>query len=190
MNRTRHILFAGLFAALTATGAFIKIPFYPVPFTLQTFFTALAGLALPAEWAALSQMVYIVIGLSGIPVFSSGGGFGYILQPTFGYLIFLPLSAYTISKWTFRPGRRSMVKTLMIVMAGMLITLCGGALWLCFYFRYIVQKDISLFQIVYSGMIIFLPAMVIKALLAGFIWNALKRRYPNIGIENFKKITQ
>lgn len=177
MNRARYVIFAGLFTALTAIGAFIRIPFYPVPFTLQTFFTALAGLLLPAHWAVLSQVVYIFIGLLGMPVFSNGGGFGYVLQPTFGYLLFLPVSAYAISKWTSCFVAHTTVKVMIIVISGMLITLCGGALWLCFYFFYIVPTHISLVQIASLGIIIFLPSMIAKAFLATIIWRTLAGRY-------------
>ena len=75
-------------------GAFIKIPFLIVPFTLQTFFVLLSGNLLGARYGALSQALYIMIGLIGLPIFALGGGPGYIVQPTFGYLIAYPLGAF------------------------------------------------------------------------------------------------
>lgn len=85
----------GLFAALIAIGAFIKIVI-PVGadtmnLTLQWFFVLLAGLLLGSRRAAFSVAVYLVIGLLGIPIFARGGGPAYLLRPTFGFLLgFLP----------------------------------------------------------------------------------------------------
>lgn len=85
----RTMLFSAMFTALTAIGAFIKIPIppYPVPMTLQTAFIFLAGLLLPARAAFLSQAAYLLLGLIGIPIFTGGGGISYVMNPTFGYLL-------------------------------------------------------------------------------------------------------
>ncbi len=77
----------GLFTALIAVGAFIQIPFPLVPFTLQTLFVVMAALLLGPQYASLSVGLYLLLGLSGLPVFTKGGGPAYILQPTFGYLL-------------------------------------------------------------------------------------------------------
>ena len=55
--------------------------------TLQYLFTAMAGLLLGRRWGALSQAVYVLLGLVGLPIFTMGGGFGYVFQPTFGFLL-------------------------------------------------------------------------------------------------------
>ena len=71
---TKHIILCGLFAALIAAGAFIRIPIPVVPFTLQTLFTTLAGLLLGRKYGSISVGVYLAIGLMGIPVLTRGGG--------------------------------------------------------------------------------------------------------------------
>ena len=76
-----------LFTALTAIGAFIRIPTAWVSFTLQIFFTFLAGILLGPGWGALSQLIYVLLGLIGVPVFTEGGGFGYVFHFTFGFLL-------------------------------------------------------------------------------------------------------
>lgn len=104
MNRIkwtiRDLAFCGLFAALIAVGAFIKItiPVQPVPmhFTLQFFFVLLVGLLLGARRALASVSTYLIIGLCGIPVFASGGGPSYLLKPTFGFLIGFAVGAYLV----------------------------------------------------------------------------------------------
>ena len=77
----RSMVYASLFGALTAIGAFIVVPLQPVPFTLQTFFTALSGVILGGRTAALSQVVYLILGCMGLPVFAGGkAGLGIVLN--------------------------------------------------------------------------------------------------------------
>jgi biotin synthase len=89
-----EIAFCGLFAALIAVGAFIKIPGPIVPFTAQFLFVNLAGILLGKKGGALAVGVYIALGLIGIPIFAEGGGIGYVLNPKFGYLIGFFVGAY------------------------------------------------------------------------------------------------
>ena len=93
---TLSLVMIAMFAALTAIGAFIKVPLPVVPFTLQIVFVFLAGCLLGSRHGFQSQLVYIGIGLVGLPVFTQGGGITYVLQPTFGYLIGFALAALVI----------------------------------------------------------------------------------------------
>ena len=90
----RQALWIVGFAAATALAARVEIPNYPVPYTLQTLMVLLAGAVLGARNGALSQILYIAVGLIGLPVFS-GGGFGLarLLGPTGGYLLAFPVAA-------------------------------------------------------------------------------------------------
>nr|WP_317413295.1 biotin transporter BioY [uncultured Solibaculum sp.] len=93
-SKIKHLVLCALFVALIATGAFLKIPVPIVPFTLQYLFTMLAGLLLGPKWGFLSVCVYLLLGLVGLPVFAQGGGIGYVLQPSFGYLIGFAIGAW------------------------------------------------------------------------------------------------
>lgn len=86
------IVYASLFAALTAAGAFIAIPIGPVPIVLQNFFVLLCGLLLGSRWGLASVGIYLLAGTLGLPVFAGGtGGIGRIIGPTGGYLLgYLP----------------------------------------------------------------------------------------------------
>lgn len=91
---TRDMVLVSMFIALITVGAFIKIPIPNMPFTLQFLFTNLAGIILGAKLGALSVLIYVIAGLIGIPVFTTGGGPGYILYPTFGFLVGFIIGAY------------------------------------------------------------------------------------------------
>ena len=93
-SRTYKMILVALFAALIAVGAFIRVPVPLVPFTMQTFFVVLAGMLLGKKLGAASALVYLAIGLIGIPVFTQGGGIGYVLKPSFGDMIGFIVAGY------------------------------------------------------------------------------------------------
>ena len=80
-GKVKELVLFSLFTALTAIGAFIRVPVPLCPFTLQLLFTTLSGLILGSRKGAASVAVYVVLGLSGVPVFTQGGGPGYIFEP-------------------------------------------------------------------------------------------------------------
>lgn len=96
--KTRDLIYCALFAALTAIGAFLHFQLFQATITLQFFFTAMAGLLLGAKLGALSQLLYVVLGLVGVPIFAAGGGFGYIFNPTFGFLLGLIPTAWSSAR--------------------------------------------------------------------------------------------
>lgn len=91
---TSDLTTCALFVALIAVGGFIRVPVPYVPFTLQFLFTATAGLLLGPVRGAVSVAIYILLGLLGLPIFASGGGISYILQPSFGYLVGFAVGAW------------------------------------------------------------------------------------------------
>ena len=97
---TQDVAVCGLFTALIAVVAFIKIVI-PVGadtmnFTLQWLFVLLAGLLLGSKRAFRSVAVYLITGLIGFPIFARGGGPAYLLRPTFGFLLGFALAAWAI----------------------------------------------------------------------------------------------
>lgn len=81
---------------LTIVGGLIRIPipFTPVNITLQTFFVIASGMILGGRDGAIAQIAYVLLGLIGIPVFTAGGGFAYVLKPSFGYILSFPIAAF------------------------------------------------------------------------------------------------
>ena len=110
---TRELTMTALFVTLITAGAFIRVPLPNCPFTLQILFTTLAGIILGSRLGAISVGIYIILGLIGVPVFTSGGGPGYVLQPTFGYLIGFMVGAYVVGRFSELSPTHS-VKTLLI----------------------------------------------------------------------------
>jgi biotin transport system substrate-specific component len=176
-NKSNQLVLAGLFAALTAVGAFLKIPFPVVPLTLQSLFTVLAGVLLVPQYALLSQVTYLVIGLTGLPVFANGGGLGYVMQPTFGYLLSLPIAAFVVSSMIENsPKTKSVFKIFVASLTGLLLILFLGSVWLYFSLKFTINSSLAFFPTVKSGALVFLPGTLVKALFVTFVAHYLDKR--------------
>ncbi len=116
--------------AATAFGAKVAIPLpgTPVPFTLQAVFVLLAGAVLGPGLGAASQAAYLAVGALGAPVFAMGGGLGYLLGPTGGYLLAFPAAAFAVG--VIAGGTGGVLRTLAGLVAGMAIIQLGGMIGL------------------------------------------------------------
>jgi len=95
----RGMIYASMFGALTAAGAYMAIPLPLVPMTLQTLFLYIAAGLLGGSLGALSQVIYLILGIIGLPVFAGGKtGIGVLIGPTGGYLIGFVIAAYVIGR--------------------------------------------------------------------------------------------
>ena len=171
-EKTYRIALVGLFAALAAVGAFIRVPMPLVPFTLQLFFTTMAGLLLGGELGALSVVIYLITGLIGIPVFTSGGGPSYVLQPSFGYLLGFVPGAFVVGKLT-QVKRPSIVRVFLACVAGVLAIYAVGVPYLYLVCRFHLGKIIGFKILMTDYFLTFLPADAIKIVLATIIGHRL-----------------
>ena len=158
--KTKDMILVALFAALTAVGAFIRIPLGISTITLQFLFTALAGILLGAKLGALSQAIYVALGLVGVPIFASGGGFQYVFNPTFGFLIGLIPTAYLIGALTARD--KSAKRVAIACFAGLGVLYLIGVPYMGVIVNAYMGKGLTLWQILKSGMIIYLPGDCLK----------------------------
>jgi biotin transport system substrate-specific component len=160
----RGMVYASLFGALTAVGAYIIIPLPPVPVTLQTLFLGLAGLLLGGRLAALSQVVYLLLGIIGLPVFAGGkAGLGVLLGPTGGYLIGFVAAAFVIGKLAALRARPGFAWLCLCLTAGAAIVYLLGVLQLSLVARLAPLKALMV------GVLPFLVGDVVKIILAALI---------------------
>lgn len=150
----RDISQIALFTALTAVGAFIKIPVPMVPLTLQVFFVSLAGVLLGSKKGALSQLLYVLIGLVGFPIFTQGGGITYVLKPTFGYLLGFVFGAY-VTGFIFEKMKVKSIKNILLaILTGVGVIYVIGVAYLYIINNYYVGKDFSLWFAFYYGFLL------------------------------------
>ena len=157
----RTMTLSALFAVLTAVGAFIRIPFPPVPITLQTLFVFLSGTLLGSRAGALAQALYLGIGWWA-PVFSGGGGPQYILHPTFGYLLGFIAGAWVIGFISERSKNPSFLLYLAACLAGTVVIYAAGGFVLYLNLNYLAGKEATLGQVLEFGVIPFIAGDILK----------------------------
>ena len=172
-NKTRMMILAALFAALTAFGAFIRFPLGTMSVTLQFMFTAMAGVLLGAKWGAVSQTVYVVLGLVGLPVFTMGGGIGYVMQPSFGFLLGLIPTAWVIGRLTEKENGHWRIA--LACLAGLAVLYLIGLPYMYLIMKLYLHKSITVWTAVKAGMLVYLPGDAIKIALTVLLYKPLRR---------------
>lgn len=166
----RTLVYCALMAALIAVGAWISFPLPPFPgkLTLQLVAVFLCAATLPPKPAALSILVYIFMGLVGVPIFSEGGGLQYLLRPTFGYVLGF-LAAAPLMSWMLRTPKLAKFSFLpryaMAAASGLLVIYAIGAPYMAAVLTFSLGKPTSLWTAIYTGCILFLPVDIAKAAL-------------------------
>ncbi len=171
--QTRELTFTALFAALIVIGAFLKIdiplPLYTMHFTLQWFFVLMAGFLLGSKQGSLSVIVYLLLGLCGLPVFAAGGGMGYILRPTFGFLLGFVFAAYLIGLFTEKLKPTKLWQYIIPATVGLFAYYGVGAVYFYLMKNFYVGEAVS-FGIVVAQycLITIIPDFILCVIAAGF----------------------
>ena len=171
---TKQIVFCGLFTALAAVGAFIKIPVPPVPFTMQTLFVVLSGLLLGSRLGALSIAVYVLLGLIGVPVFTQGGGLGYLLKPSFGYLIGFILDSWIAGRIAEAVPNPSFKRMLAGAFAGLAVVYLCGMVYVYVLCNFVISKPMGFKTLVIYCFLIFVPSDSLWNVIASLVAKRLR----------------
>tara|TARA_Y100001970_G_scaffold265516_1_gene353178 strand:- start:3008 stop:3553 length:546 start_codon:yes stop_codon:yes gene_type:complete len=161
---TRNLFLSLSFAILTALSAQVRIaiPISPVPITGQTFVVLLSGLILGSTFGAISMLMYLFIGMSGLPFFSAGvAGLAILKSPTIGYIVGFFLAAYITGMFATKP--------IFGVILGSLIIYIFGV------FGLVIILNISLSNAIAIGVIPYLLGDAIKSMLAMGLASKLKK---------------
>ena len=172
-GKTRNLILCGLFAALIAVGAFLRVPVPVVPFTLQLLFTMMAGLLLGGRLGAVSVCAYIGIGLLGAQVFAEGGGAAYVLKPSFGYLIGFAVASYVtgvIANQTANPGYP---RLLAANFAGLGIVYLLGMTYYYLISNFYLGNPIGLWPLFLYGFLLAVPGDIALCILGALLGKRL-----------------
>lgn len=143
----RELVLCGLFTALIAVGAFIKISIpiepFPMNFTLQLFFSLLAGFLLGPQLGLLSVCVYLILGLIGVPIFAAGGGLSYLLRPTFGFLLGFAFTALITGLIAQKLPKLSFRWLFLASLAGMIAYYISGMVYFYAISNYAIHMPVT-----------------------------------------------
>ncbi len=132
LNKIAKIIFIAILGTLILTlSAKIKIPFYPVPMTMQTFIVLLLGITLGPKIGLLTVSLYLFEGIFGLPVFAGtpekGIGLLYFTGPTMGYLIGFLVAVYFAGIFKYDKG---LINSFLKLIFSVSIIYIFGIIWL------------------------------------------------------------
>lgn len=170
---TKDLLQISLFTAMLSVASVFVIPIGPVPITLQVFFFLLIPALLGAYKGALSILLYIILGLIGMPVFAGGsGGFQSVLSPSFGYIIGALFLAIFIGKAGEKEKRFLNMTGIMVVSILLLYTF--GMSYQYILMNHVLSTPISWTTVLITNTTAFLPFDILKAIAASATYDRLR----------------
>ena len=165
----KYIFIALLGSIILAISSKIKIPFYPVPMTMQTLVVLMIGIGFGWRLGVATIVLYLFEGIIGLPVFSGtpekGVGLIYFTGPTMGYLLGFLASAYCAGKFSYD---NNIVKTFLTLFFATSLVYILGISWL----GSLIGWDKPILQL---GVYPFLLAEFFKILIATFAINHIKK---------------
>ena len=162
---TQELTVMALLAAILCVSSYINIPlpFSPVPITAQILVVFLTALLLKPKYAFLTVLVWILLGVVGLPVFSGGkGGFGVLAGPTGGFALSYLLAAFLLAFLT-QKCKSHYQKLLILICIGIPLMYLIGVPWMK------MITGIGWSAAFVTGAAPFLPGDILKAIGAVFI---------------------
>jgi len=177
------MVLASLFAALMAIGANITtiVPILvigSVPITLQTVVCLLAGILLGKKWGPVSMVIYMLIGLAGMPVFAQWtGGVGSLISPTFGFVVSYIAVAWVIGLMTEKKKSYSIL--VLAAFVGTAINYLIGTNWMyAAYKLWFAAPEGFHYGLAWLWMLPFVPKDLILAVVAALVSYKVLQAFP------------
>lgn len=171
-SRTLRLVLIAIFVALIAVGAFIKFPIGIVPVSMQCAMCVLCALILGAKDGVATIAIYLIMGLIGIPIFTAGGGFTYVLQPTFGYLlgyiVAVPVGAI-VARGVHNTARPKLWRLLLGALTVLAILYTFGVFYMYLMLNYYMGNAIDMSKAWLTGAAVFLPTDCMWCVVASLI---------------------
>lgn len=169
LRQVAVIVSASLFVALCAHITIPLMPLTPVPLTVQNFAVVLVGLLLGSRRGFAALMLYLVEGISGLPVFNpkGPGGIAQLFGVTGGFLLAYPFVAY-VAGFIFERGKKTFARGAIAAVMAEAVLFAGGLAWLYAFTH-------SLAKAAYFGLYWFVAAEVIKVMIAATIASRWRR---------------
>ena len=173
MQNVSNIIKISLFTALICLFSFIKIPVFPVSVSLAYFAINTIILISELKVSFISVLLYIILGLSGIPVFSQGGGIGYVFNMSFGYLLGF-LAAPFVCEYA-KKILKAKSSNMMLSIVNILVIYTFGCLYAWILSSIYLKTKMDIKYLITYFVLIFIPSDIFFAYLSSNIAGRLKR---------------
>jgi biotin transport system substrate-specific component len=154
-------------AVLTASAAQLSfpLPFTPVPFTIQPMIVLIGAAALGSRLGAAAQILYLMLGIAGLPVFAFSPelpqGVARLMGPTGGYLMAYPIAAFLTGLLAEKGLDRRYFTSILAMSAGLSVIFAGGVLW--------IARLTGIETALATGLYPFIIVDIIKVVAAGLV---------------------
>jgi len=182
MRNTKHLIFSALFCALLAVSSFFSFPLPPFPgdVSLQTMIIYIMIIILPSSYSFISASLYVVLGLTGLPIFSQGGGLAYVLHPTFGYALGFAAAAF-IGAYLFNSTKlqkkQFLCRYILSVSIALLVIFSIGVVYMHLILNLYLNKQQAVPYSLLYGFVIFIPVELLKITAAYPVCILIKKMY-------------
>ena len=146
-GKAQELVYCGIFTALIAVGAFL---------------------------GAVSVGVYMFLGLAGLPIFTEGGGFWYLLKPSFGYIIGFCIGAYVTGKMVERARKLTIARYLLANFTGLAIVYGMGMVYYYVICNYVIDTPIGVWPLFLYCFLLAVPGDICLCILAAFLAKRLR----------------
>lgn len=142
--KTNDLVKVALFAALTAILSQVIIPIGLVPISLGTFAVYMCAIFLNPKNAFLSQVIYLLLGVIGLPVFNNfGAGIGHLMGPTGGFAISYPFVALIASSFIYKSRSYDFKVKISLITTGFILATITCYVFGITWFTYVLDMSVS-----------------------------------------------
>ncbi|MBD5100805.1 MAG: biotin transporter BioY [Clostridiales bacterium] len=167
---------SGIFIAFLIISAFINIPIGTIKITMQFLVANVCALMLGKKWGTISLVLYIVLGLIGLPIFSSGGGPAYVLQPSFGYMIGFTIGGFVAAWYREKRGKRNFSTYMIASIINMLIMDVIGTVYGAGIMYGYMHSTMGAWAFFWAFLVPFIPIDIIKCVISSMICSKIRIR--------------
>ncbi len=181
LGLAEKIIISAVFAIAVAVSAQVRIPlpWTPVPITTQTIAVFTGAVLLGRYWGGISFLIYIIMGMAGLPVFAGfKSGAAALLGPTGGYLIGFAIAAFLIGHLTdkFAEARKPLNLLMIMLVSNFTIVHLIGLVQLYFWMDIAVGKHLGLKELLLAGSIPFIAGDIVKIIISALVSSTLSVR--------------
>lgn len=171
-KRRKYILgiaTSGIFIAFMVISAFINIPIGAIKITMQFLVANMCALLLGRKWGTISLVLYLALGLVGLPIFSSGGGPAYVLQPSFGYVIGFAIGGFFAAWYREKRGKYTFATYMTASMINLVIMDIFGTVYGAVIMYGYMHSSMGVWAFFMAFLVPFIPIDIAKSVIGSLI---------------------